>query len=99
MIPLKADADVSSVRRKAQNFGAIPDSVSRNIGTLLKMAVECCSRMTAELRDSAFADASRGGKLAEFKAKTKSAMIYAGMIQYKLPAHVYAYLNSRNISE
>lgn len=63
------------------------------------MVVECCHRLSAELRDSMFADASRGQKVAELKARTKCAMIYAGMIQYKLPAHVYEFINSRDVTD
>lgn len=85
---------MTNIRRRAQNFGALHETIARNVGIVLKMAVESCNRLAAELRDSAFADANKAQKLGELKQRTKSAMVYAGLIQYKLPAHVYAFLNS-----
>ena len=99
VIPLDPRGDIGNVRRRAQNFGTLHDTVARNVGIVLKMAVESCNRLSTELRESAYADASKNQRLAELKARTKSAMIYAGMVQYKLPAHVYAFLNSREVVE
>ena len=99
MIPVESDADVGSIRRRAQNFGTLHDTVARNVGILLKMTVECCNRLTTELRDSMYADASRNQKINELRTRAKNVMIYAGMIQYKLPAHVYEFINSRDMTE
>jgi nuclear pore complex protein Nup93 len=73
--------------------------VARNVGVVLKMAVQCCTQLAAELRNSPYSDANKIQKLNELKARTKSAMIYAGMIQFKLPAHIYAFLNQCEVSE
>ena len=99
VIPLDPRGDIGNIRRRAQNFGTLHDTVARNVGIVLKMAVESCNRLSTELRESAYADASKNQKLAELKVRTKAAMIYAGMVQYKLPAHVYAFLNSREVVE
>jgi len=99
VIPLDPRGDIGNIRRRAQNFGSLHETVARNVGMLLKMAVESCNRLSIELRESAFADATKMQKLGELKSRTKSAMIYAGMIQYKLPAHIYAYLNSREVAD
>lgn len=99
MIPIEKGADVGAIRRQAQNFASLHETVARNVGILLKMAVECCSRLSAELRDSMFADANRAQKLNELRSRAKSVTIYTGMIQYKLPAHVYEFINSRDITE
>jgi nuclear pore complex protein Nup93 len=99
VIPLDPRGDIGNIRRRAQNFGSLHETVARNVGMLLKMAVESCNRLSIELRESAFADATKVQKLGELKSRTKSAMIYAGMIQYKLPAHIYAYLNSREVAD
>ncbi|KAI5838969.1 Nup93/Nic96-domain-containing protein [Morchella snyderi] len=99
VIPLDRRVDVGSIRRRAQNFSTLHETVSRNVGLLLKMVVECCHRLSIDIRNSLFADASRDQKLVELKARTKSAMIYAGMIQYKLPAHVYEFINSRDVTD
>ncbi|KAF8543439.1 Nup93/Nic96-domain-containing protein [Trichophaea hybrida] len=99
VIPLDPRADIGNIRRRAQNFGTLHETVARNVGIVLMMAVESCNRLGMELRDSAYADANKVQKLGELKGRTKSAMIYAGMIQYKLPAHVYAFLHSREVAE
>ncbi|KAI5798894.1 Nup93/Nic96-domain-containing protein [Geopyxis carbonaria] len=98
VIPLDPRSDVGNIRRRSQNFGSLHETVARNVGILLKMAVECCQKLSVELRDSQYADASKTHKLTELKMRTKSAMMYAGMIQYKLPAHVYAFLTRHDMS-
>lgn len=97
MIPLSPRADIAAVRRRAQNFGALHETIARNIGTLLIMAVECCAQLSEDLRRSQYTDAAKHQKLQELKGRNKSAMMYAGMIQYKLPANVYQFLNSREV--
>lgn len=99
VIPLSPHVDMGNIRRRAQNFGALHETVARNVGTLLKIAVECCNRLSADLQRSHYADSNKSQKLEELKARKKSAMIYAGLIQYKLPAHVYAFLNSNEVVE
>jgi nuclear pore complex protein Nup93 len=71
--------------------------VSRNIGIVLSLAVESCTRLCAELKDSKYTDANKQQKLAELKMRTKSALIYAGMIQFRLPVGVYQFLHSREV--
>lgn len=99
VIPLDARVDVSAIRARAQNFNMLHETVARNVGSLLKMAVECCRRLSQELKDSMYADSNKAQVMDALKAKIKGAMIYAGMIQYKLPADVYSFLNSREMGD
>lgn len=84
VIPLDREVEMGNIRRKAQNFGSLHETVARNVAILLKMAVDCCGRLAADIKQSPFADAVKARHLAELKAKTKCAMLYAGMIQYKV---------------
>ncbi|KAK9471217.1 Nup93/Nic96-domain-containing protein [Dipodascopsis tothii] len=85
VVPLEAGNDTGSIRRRAQQFGTLNESVARNVPALLVMAMECCVRVTREISKSAFGDASRTQKVGELRAAAKNCMIYAGMIQYRMP--------------
>ena len=84
--------EVGSIRQTAQNFGSLHDAVARNVGMLLKLAVECCYKLAQRLRDSVFNDATKRQKIDEYRARVKGAMIYAGMVQYKVCSNTYTFL-------
>jgi len=84
IIPMEPSVEVGAIRKAAQNFGNLHDTVAKNVGMLLKLAVECCAQLAKQLRESPFLDATRMQKVQEYKAKVKCAMIYAGMVQYKV---------------
>lgn len=84
IIPMEPSVEVGAIRKAAQNFGNLHDTVAKNVGMLLKLAVECCAQLAKQLRESPFLDATKVQKVQEYKAKVKCAMIYAGMVQYKV---------------
>ena len=51
---------------------------------LLKLSVECCNYLASALKGSPFLDATKEAKLQEYRAMVKCAMLYAGMVQYKV---------------
>lgn len=85
VIPVEPSVDVGAIRKTAQNFGNLHETVARNVGMLLKLAVECCHQLVKKLKDSQFSlDATKVQKVQEYRARVKCAMIYAGMVQYKV---------------
>ncbi|KAF8473165.1 Nup93/Nic96-domain-containing protein [Kalaharituber pfeilii] len=96
IIPMEPRVEVGAIRKTAQNFGNLHDMVARNVGMLLKLSVECCHQLAKKLKDSPFLDATKMQKLQEYRARVKCAMIYAGMVQYKLPTHVYEFIAHRD---
>ncbi|KAK9477829.1 Nup93/Nic96-domain-containing protein [Lipomyces japonicus] len=92
VLPVELDNDTGSIRRRAQQFGELDENVARNVPALLVLAMECCLQVTRELDGSAYGDASRSKKTGELRRYAKNCMIYAGMIQYRMPREVYGRL-------
>ncbi|KAK6357889.1 hypothetical protein TWF730_007246 [Orbilia blumenaviensis] len=94
VIPLNRSADIGVIRRRAQNFPTLHETVSRTIPLLLVMGVRCIHKLLETLRNASFQDAAKDFKMKELDGKKKSALIYAGMIQYKMPPDVYSQMTS-----
>lgn len=92
ILSLSPQADVGTVRRRAQQFTGLHESIARNVPTLLIMVMQCCVNIGENLNDSEYSNAGRANKLAELKARARNCMIYAGMIQYRMPREVYSQL-------
>ena len=84
VIPLDENGDIGTVRRMAQNFGALHETVARNVPGLLVMSVHCANRLIQQLREANFSAGTRDRKIKMYSGQAKSALIYAGMIQYKV---------------
>ena len=63
------------------------------MGMLLKLAVECCHQLAKTLKESPFLDATKVQKLQEYRARVKCAMIYAGMVQYKVMIYFFLFFH------
>lgn len=87
------------VRYVAQNFGAMHETIARNVGTLLTMAVDCCLKLTEQIQSQQYDDPTRRQVLADLQSRLSAVRAYVGMIQYKLPTDVYNYLNGSGIME
>ncbi|KAF3308580.1 hypothetical protein TWF173_001113 [Orbilia oligospora] len=94
VIPLSPNADIGAIRRRAQNFATLHETVSRTIPQLLVMSVNCTNRLLTILKNASFQDAAKELKIRELSGKGRSALIYAGMIQYKMPPDVYSQMTS-----
>ncbi|KAK9463740.1 Nup93/Nic96-domain-containing protein [Lipomyces oligophaga] len=88
VLPLEMDNDTGSIRRRAQQFSGLDDNVARNVPMLLVMTMECCVRLTRQMDSIQYADSTRTKKIAELRIRAKNCMIYAGMIQYRIPREV-----------
>ncbi len=94
IIPIDPRLDLGFVRRKAQQFGSLHESIARNVPGLLVMAMTCVSQLSFGLRRSEYIASSRVDKLTSLKEMAKNCMIYAGMVQYRMPRETYSILIS-----
>lgn len=94
VIPIHVTADVGTIRRRAQDFVSLHESTARNVPSLLLMTMTCCAELAQNIQESEFNDATRCDRLAELKARSRNCMIYAGMIQYRMPREVYSQLTA-----
>ncbi|KAK9241385.1 Nup93/Nic96-domain-containing protein [Lipomyces kononenkoae] len=92
VLPMELTNNTGSIRRRAQQFGGLDESVARNVPMLLVLAMDSFVRITRDMDASAYGDATRNKKIGELRTRAKNCMIYAGMIQYRMPREVYGRL-------
>ncbi|BFZ61356.1 nuclear pore complex subunit [Saitoella coloradoensis] len=85
-------ADLTDVRHRAQQFASLHESIAKNVSNMVIMAMESMQAISMGLKESTYTDPSRVAKLKEIKRKAKNAVVYAGLIQYRMPAEVYTKL-------
>lgn len=90
LLPLSPDASVTLVREMAQQFTRYDDSIARTIPNLLLAAMTCCIRISHSLKDSESPMAA--SLYGEFQHRANNCMMYAGLIQYRMPRVVYSRL-------
>lgn len=94
---LSPQADVGQVRRRAQQFVGLHESIARNVPSLLIMVMQCCVNISGMLNESEYSNAGRATTIQDLRARARNCMIYAGMIQYRMPREVYSQLTALEV--
>lgn len=84
--------DEVSSRKKAQEFSSLSTEIAKNIPNLLIMTMTCVSNIVNQLNQSEYQSAAKTQQVAAMKRLAKNCMIYAGMIQYRMPRETYSVL-------
>jgi len=92
MVPLHAGGNISLVRSAAQAFAALPQVVSRNVGSLLVWSVLCISKERERCRAAQFQTGASEGALEGLNQAAKDLMTFAGLVRYKLSGDVFEML-------
>ncbi|KAH9176433.1 nucleoporin-interacting protein NIC96 [Lactarius sanguifluus] len=90
LIPL--DGDVAKINRRAEEFKDLHDALQRNLQTYLPLAMDAIAGVYQKVKASNVPDASRQMTLAALRKKSRSLMVFAGMLRYRLSPDVYSYL-------
>ncbi|KAH9978530.1 nucleoporin-interacting protein NIC96 [Lactifluus volemus] len=90
LVPL--DGDVAKINRRAEEFKDLHDALQRNLHTYLPLAMDCIAGVYQKVKISNAPDASRQLSLAALRKKSRSLMVFAGMLRYRLSPDVYSYL-------
>lgn len=85
-------SDETSARRKAQEFSALNEQLIRIIPSLLIMTMTCVFHLVDDLNKSDHQSIAKTQQIAALKNVSRNCMIYAGMIQYKMPRETYSTL-------
>ncbi|SCU98098.1 LAMI_0F13014g1_1 [Lachancea mirantina] len=85
-------ADESSCRTKAQEFSTLHPEVLKVISNLLIITMSCISHIVDQLKRSDYPSVAKEEQSAALRKVAKNCMIYAGMIQYKMPRETYSIL-------
>jgi len=90
LIPL--DGDMSRITRKAEEFKEYHDALQRNLQTYLTLAMDALSGVHQKTKASLTPDPPRQMTLAELRRKSRSLMVFAGILKYRMSSDVYSYL-------
>ncbi|KAG4305809.1 hypothetical protein PORY_000719 [Pneumocystis oryctolagi] len=97
IIPLDCNVDIGAIKKQAQDFVSLHESIARNVSGLLVMSMESLYKLNNKLKMSPFVDSSRNAKLTELRKRAKSVMIYAGMIQYRMSSEIYSHISRLDV--
>lgn len=89
ILPLRAEGNLSEIRKSANSFSVYPAEIARNIGNVLLWCIGCCSRHREHLLSGAFEDQMRKVLADRYLQMAKDLMVFAGLIRYKLPPRVF----------
>lgn len=85
-------ADEISARKKAQEFSTLNENIIKNIPNLLIMTMSCIYNLIEDLNKSDYKSLTKDQQIGAMENVSKNCMIYAGMIQYKMPRETYSTL-------
>ncbi|EIW86265.1 nucleoporin-interacting protein NIC96 [Coniophora puteana RWD-64-598 SS2] len=90
LIPL--DGDVAKITRRAEEFRDLHDALQRNLQVYLPLTMDALAALHHSVKSSAGAESTRQMTLASLRKKSRSLMIFAGLLKYRLSPDVYSYL-------
>ncbi|TDL28937.1 nucleoporin-interacting protein NIC96 [Rickenella mellea] len=92
LIPFDGDS-VKLNRRAAEFESSYHDAVKRNLPTYLPLTMEILSGLHQKVKASSFGgDASRKMTLDSLRTKSRSLLMFAGMLKFRMLPDVYSYL-------
>ncbi|CAI4062069.1 hypothetical protein SUVZ_06G0540 [Saccharomyces uvarum] len=98
LLDLLPFTDELSARKKAQDFSSLDDNIVKNIPNLLIITLNCISNMVHTLNGSKYQTSTKGQQIDSLKNVGRQCMIYAGMIQYRMPRETYSTLINIDVS-
>ncbi|TFK99639.1 nucleoporin-interacting protein NIC96 [Pterulicium gracile] len=88
LIPL--DGEIAKITRRAEEFKDLHESLQRNLQVYLPLTMDSLAGVYHNLKSSSMAgDTTRQGKL---RKKSRSIMVFAGILKYRMSSDVYSYL-------
>ncbi|EIM91909.1 nucleoporin-interacting protein NIC96 [Stereum hirsutum FP-91666 SS1] len=86
------DGDVGKINKKADEFKNQHESLQRNIEMFLPLVMDCVVSVYRKIKTSNAPDSARQATLATLRKKSKSVIMFAGFLKYRLSPDVYNYL-------
>ncbi|KAF4572443.1 Nuclear pore protein [Pleurotus pulmonarius] len=90
LIPL--DGDISKTTRRAEEFKDLHESLQRNLQVYLPLTMDALAGVHQRVKASIIADSTRQMTLAALRKKSRSLMVFAGILKYRMSPDVYSYL-------
>ncbi|KAH7911827.1 Nup93/Nic96-domain-containing protein [Hygrophoropsis aurantiaca] len=90
LIPL--DGDVAKITRRAEEFRDLHDALQRNLQVYLPLTMDALAAVHQSIKNSAATESTRQLTLGSLRKKSRSLMIFAGILKYRMSPDVYSYL-------
>ncbi|KAI6022591.1 nucleoporin-interacting protein NIC96 [Pisolithus marmoratus] len=91
LIPL--DGDVAKITRRAEDFKDLHDALQRNLQVYLPLTMDCLATLHQSVKaSSTVTEATRQMSLTSLRKKSRSLMVFAGILKYRMSPDVYSYL-------
>ncbi|KAI3609897.1 nucleoporin-interacting protein nic96 [Moniliophthora roreri] len=90
LVPL--EGDVARITRRAEDFKDLHETLQRNLPTYLTLIMDVLAGVHQKVKNSMVADTTRQATLANLRKKSRSLMIFAGLLKYRMSPDVYSYL-------
>ncbi|RDX51475.1 nucleoporin-interacting protein NIC96 [Lentinus brumalis] len=90
LIPM--DGDVAKITKRAEEFRELPDALQRNLQTFLTLTMDILAAVHQKAKASSLPDSARQMTLASLRKKSRSLIIFAGNLKYRMSPDVYSYL-------
>jgi nuclear pore complex protein Nup93 len=91
LIPL--DGDVGKITRRAEEFKDLHEALQRNLQTYLPLTMDALAGVHQKTKSSLGpGDATRQMSLGVLRKKSRSLMVFAGILKYRMSPDVYSYL-------
>lgn len=92
ILPVNPNSDLGSTRLKAEELTYLNENLLRNVPNLLIIAMTCVAHKNEQINNSAFNGAIKEEKLKELRLIAKNCVVFAGMVQYKMPRETFSLL-------
>ncbi|KIM52369.1 hypothetical protein SCLCIDRAFT_1164109 [Scleroderma citrinum Foug A] len=87
------DGDVAKITRRAEEFKDLHDALQRNLQVYLPLTMDCLAAVHRSIKESAaVTEATRQMTLTSLRKKSRSLMVFAGILKYRMSPDVYSYL-------
>ncbi|PPQ86398.1 hypothetical protein CVT26_006124, partial [Gymnopilus dilepis] len=90
LIPLSGD--IQKITRRAEEFRDLHESLQKNLQTYLTLTMDALAGAHQKAKMSGLAEATRQMTLADIRKKSRSLMVFAGILKYRMSPDVYSYL-------
>ncbi|EKM83342.1 hypothetical protein AGABI1DRAFT_103578 [Agaricus bisporus var. burnettii JB137-S8] len=90
LIPLSGD--VARITKRAEEFKDLHESLQRNLQVYLPLTMDTLAGVHQKVKSTMVADATRQMTLASIRKKSRSLMVFAGILKYRMSPDVYSYL-------
>jgi len=90
LIPLSGD--ITKTTRRAEEFRDLHEALQKNLQIYLPLTMDALSGVHQRVKSSMVADATKQMTLATIRKKSRSLMVFAGILKYRMSPDVYSYL-------